>query len=219
MIIIFDLDDTLYNEMDYVQSGFLTVAKFIHDRFGFDISESLEYMNQTVAREGRGKTFDRLLEKYGAYSATLVKDCIKIYRNHDPSISPFPVSLELLKTITEPLYLVTDGNVTVQQKKIDALQIEEYFKQIFITYSYGEKYAKPSTFCFEKIKELENCEWFEMVYIGDDPAKDFVNLKPLGVRTIRVLTGSHKDTQADDRFNAEHTIPDLTQLMKTISRL
>jgi putative hydrolase of the HAD superfamily len=58
-----------------------------------------------------------------------------------------------------------------------------------------------------------------MVYVGDDPAKDFVNLKPLGVHTIRVLTGSHKMLQVDERFDAEHTISSLAELKKKISRI
>ena len=31
-----------------------------------------------------------------------------------------------------------------------------------------------------------------MVYVGDDPNKDFVNLNPLGMKTVRVLTGRFK---------------------------
>jgi putative hydrolase of the HAD superfamily len=219
MIIIFDLDDTLYNEMDYVQSGFFATAKFIEDNYDFSTSESMDYMNQTLHKEGRGKIFDRLLENYGIYSKTLVENCVRTYRYHVPSISPYPIALELLETLEEPLYVVTDGHAIVQQNKIDALGIEKYFKKVFITYRYGEIHAKPATYCFQKIKELENCEWSEMVYVGDDPAKDFVNLKPLGVHTIRVLTGSHKMLQVDERFDAEHTISSLAELKEKISRI
>ena len=51
-----------------------------------------------------------------------------------------------------------------------------------------------------------------MVYVGDNPAKDFVNLIPLGMKTVRVLTGHHKDVVARPGFDAEITIPDLDQL-------
>ena len=59
------------------------------------------------------------------------------------------------------------------------------------------------------IKSLEKCEWNEMIYIGDDPSKDFLNIKPLGVHTVRVLTGRHKDVKVENRYDASNTIKDL----------
>ena len=38
--------------------------------------------------------------------------------------------------------------------------------------------------------------WEELVYIGDNPAKDFVNLNGVGAKTIRVLIGMHADMHA-----------------------
>lgn len=218
MIVIFDLDDTLYNEMDYVQSGFLATAEYIEKNFGFSSSKSLDVMNEILTKEGRGKVFDRLLERYRIFSIPLVEECVHVYRYHVPSITPFPIAVELLETLEEPKYLVTDGHVDVQQSKIDALGIKKHFKKIFITYRYGVNYAKPSTLCFKKIKELERCDWSDLLYIADDPTKDFVNLKPLGVHTIRVLTGGHKAVQVDERFNAEYIIQDLTELRKILAR-
>jgi putative hydrolase of the HAD superfamily len=59
---------------------------------------------------------------------------------------------------------------------------------------------------------MENCEWSDMTYIGDNPNKDFVNLTPLGVRTIRVLTGEHRDIKAKPGFEAAHVIASLNEL-------
>ena len=76
--------------------------------------------------------------------------------------------------------------------KADSLGLDKYFKKIVLTHRYGVKHAKPSSYCFSIIKDIENCEWIDLVYIGDDPNKDFVNLNPLGVKTIRVNTGRFK---------------------------
>ena len=111
-----------------------------------------------------------------------------------------------------PLYLVTDGHKIVQHLKVRSLGLERRFKRIFITHRFGKKYAKPSTYCFEKIKNSESCDWHEMMYIGDDPAKDFVNLKPLGIRTVRVLTGAHKDANYGEAFEASVVMHDLSAL-------
>ena len=77
---------------------------------------------------------------------------------------------------------------------------------------FGVKHAKPSTYCFEKIRQAEQCQWYEMVYIGDNPAKDFVNLNKLGMPTVRVLTGVHKNALAKPGFDAKFTIQNLNEL-------
>ena len=42
-----------------------------------------------------------------------------------------------------------------------------------------------------------------MYYIGDNPKKDFVNLNPLDVTTIRVLTGEYKNLMVSKKFEAK----------------
>ena len=42
MIFVFDPDDTLYDELTYVESGFTAVANFVDDSFGLDKSDLLE---------------------------------------------------------------------------------------------------------------------------------------------------------------------------------
>ena len=64
----------------------------------------------------------------------------------------------------------------VQYNKIQALNISSYCNKIFIIHRFGIKNAKPSLYCFKKIKKIENCKWADLVYIGDDPNKYFINL-------------------------------------------
>jgi putative hydrolase of the HAD superfamily len=214
MIIIFDLDDTLYDERTYVESGIRSVAAFGADRYGWNLSTSFNFMIDILDREGRGAIFDRWLMAHGSSSKRLVQECVRIYRHHSPKIQLAPETLELLPRIAQyPLYIVTDGHKIVQQKKVEALNLSSIFKHIFITHRYGVRHAKPSTYCFEKIRFRENCDWNRMIYIGDNPAKDFVNLKPLGVRTIRVLTGVHQKTIAQPGYEAEQSIQNLKYLL------
>ena len=48
MIIVFDLDDTLYDERTYVMSGFAAVAEMLHDRFGWPVAASLGFMKREL---------------------------------------------------------------------------------------------------------------------------------------------------------------------------
>jgi putative hydrolase of the HAD superfamily len=218
MVLIFDLDDTLYPECRYVMSGFKAVAAWTCGRFGWDEHASLALMTEALSREGRGRVFDRLLQRHGVLTKRLVAECVKVYRHHAPDISLFPAADSLLRTAPPPLYLVTDGHKVVQQKKIEALGIATRFKRVFITHRHGVKNAKPSVYCFERIREIERCSWSDMAYIGDNPVKDFVNLKPLGVLTIRVLSGMHRSVVASAGYDAAHTIQRLEQLPRLLKR-
>ena len=76
-------------------------------------------------------------------------------------------------------YIITDGNITAQRNKIKSLGLKTQFKKIIPTYQYGISHSKPSILCFNMIMKIEKCEPSEMVYIGDNPHKDFVNIKKI----------------------------------------
>jgi putative hydrolase of the HAD superfamily len=212
MQLIFDLDDTLYPERTYVESGLRAVAASLQHQMGWDADASYRHMLRTLEQEGRGAIFDRLLEKQRCYSRAMVKGCVDVYRHHRPSLTLYPEAAALLRQLQGPLYLVTDGHKLVQQRKVEALQIAPRFEKMYLTHRFGVHRAKPSTYCFEHIQRRVRCEWRDMVYVGDNPAKDFVNLNRLGARTVRVLTGHHKDVRAQAGYDAQHTISNLAEL-------
>jgi putative hydrolase of the HAD superfamily len=143
-----------------------------------------------------------------------VKQCLHVYRHHEPDIAIARETRELLEDIREsyPLYIVTDGHKVVQKKKIDALRIAPLFKRVFITHRFGVHNAKPSLHCFNLIRSAERVEWDELIYVGDNPTKDFVNLNKVCTKTIRVLTGAHADVWALPSHDAQLSIKNLTSL-------
>jgi putative hydrolase of the HAD superfamily len=220
LTIIFDLDDTLYDERLYVESGLRAVAKFGKKEFGWNEGQSFRFMVEVLDREGRGAVFDSWLLSNDAWSKSLVRQCIREYRHHQPKLTLSPEVKALLSSLKKhPLYLVTDGHKIVQGNKVKALALEKYFKHIYITHRYGIAKAKPSTYCFEQIKRREKCSWKEMVYIGDNPAKDFVNLNKKSMPTVRVLTGVHKSVKAKKGYDAKYRITDLGQLPNVLKRI
>lgn len=207
MIVVCDLDDTLYPEITFVHSGFRAVACFLENEYGLDKQQSFNDMLFILNQHGRGAIFDMLLNKNKIFSNTLQKKCIQNYRQHSPSIALYEEAKVFLEQYSKkPLYLVTDGNKNVQANKIMSLGINHFFKKVFITHRYGVHNAKPSTYCFDLIRKKENVNWNQIVYIGDNPKKDFVNLNKVGAITIRVLTGMYKDEVAQDGYDAKFCI-------------
>jgi putative hydrolase of the HAD superfamily len=223
MVLIFDLDDTLYDESTYVESGFRAVAEHAEREHGWDARASLATMMEILARDGRGAVFDRWLEGHGARTSALVSDCIRVYRHHHPSIRLWVSADRLLESLSADhrLYIVTDGHKVAQARKVEALGLAARLQKAYITHRYGVRHAKPSTYCFELIRRREGCAWTDMLYAGDNPAKDFVNLNPLGVRTVRVMTGMHRNVLAAPGYDAHHRVPDLDHfepLLETLQR-
>lgn len=212
-VIVFDLDDTLYDEIEYVKSGFLAVAQ------NFCEADTVQNFYQTMIKEleknGRGKVFDTALQEYKLYSKKAVRKALSIYRTHLPKLTLPQESQEILEYFLAkktPLYIVTDGNKIVQANKLKALQLHRFIKKSFITHRYGKIHAKPSPYCFEKIAKLEGVAYSDVVYIGDNINKDFVGIKKLGFRTIRIKKGMFADLNKTQEYHAEVEIDSLYAL-------
>ena len=54
-IIIFDLDETLYDESYFVKLGFKNVSKFLKENFLINKKNSFNYMNWCLNKYGRNK--------------------------------------------------------------------------------------------------------------------------------------------------------------------
>lgn len=212
MIIVFDLDDTLYDELTFVHSGFRAISQFLNAHYSLPVEESYERMITALAL-GRGRIFDEVLGAYGIYSKRLVRQCLSVYRTHRPNIFLSCEADACLQRFADyPIYIVTDGNKLVQYNKVKALGLVGRVKDFFITHRHGVKYAKPSPYCFLKICEREKVLPNQVVYIADNIRKDFVGIKPLGFRTVRIMQGQYQHVIMSEEYEAECKIQSLAAL-------
>ena len=177
-VIIFDLDDTLYNEEDYIKSGYKNIAKC------FKNVNNMYNELYDAYKDGK-KAIDYVFEKYGLLS---MKDkALEIYRNQEPDIVIDKKVAELLDRLkeTKKVGLITDGRPNGQKAKIKALGIEQYFDRIIITDELGGvEFRKPNEKAFVIMKNYFNCNYNEMVYVGDNINKDFIAPQKLGMKQI-----------------------------------
>ncbi|KRE97944.1 haloacid dehalogenase [Paenibacillus sp. Soil766] len=212
-VLVFDLDDTLYDEITYVHSGFMAVSQFMNVSLGIPVEASYAFMRNELTKSGRGQVFNSTLEHFGFYTKTNVKKCISVYRAHDPQIELSPDAHTCLtEKSSYPIYIVTDGNKHVQNKKLTALGLKKRVKFCYITYRYGLKNSKPSPYVFNKICEKEMVATSQVIYIGDNPTKDFVGIKPLGFITVRIMKGNYKHLVKSDEYEADYQIQSLDEL-------
>jgi len=218
-VIVFDLDDTLYDEMTFVISGFQAVARFLEEELSLPSAECLELMMTVLRAQGRGRVFDEVLAQYGVKTSKLVRRCLVTYRSHKPDIRLYDDAVRCLARISHlPIYIVTDGNKHVQESKLKALGLydDPRIKRCYITRRFGIRHEKPSPYCFLQICQTENVAPQQVVYIGDNPHKDFVGIKPLGFRTARLLRGSYAHIRKPEAYEADRQWHSLDEFEESV---
>jgi putative hydrolase of the HAD superfamily len=220
VIVAFDLDDTLYPEETFVRSGFRAVARTLAKRWDVAEDRAFDIMWDSLQGRGRGTQFNDVVESLGLRGRQSVRELIRIYRHHRPTISLPDESRQTLERLQpRPLYVVTDGHKVVQQNKIDALGLAPYVRHAYVTHRYGIHNRKPSVHVFELILRRERCTPGKLVYVGDDPSKDFRNLRPLGAHTIRVSTGRHSTVVVPAGEDAERTVASIEAVPAVVAEL
>jgi putative hydrolase of the HAD superfamily len=213
MVLVFDLDDTLYDEISYMRSGFRAVSQFLSKKVNLPADSIYKELLKIERVNGRGKVFDIFLRTSNFYSRKLVSQCVSTYRLHKPIITLKRDAINCIKRFADlPIYIVTDGNKIVQRNKIRALKVDRLVKKVYITHRYGIKHSKPSPFCFLDIARREQVDPARIFYIGDNPSKDFVGIKPHGFRTIRIVQGTHRNVKVSKDFDAIYRIKSLNEL-------
>lgn len=179
--VVFDLDDTLYNEKEYVKSGYCAVSLMLPQ---FKDAEAKLWK----AFEEKKSAIDVLLIAEGVYTEELKQKCLEAYRFHQPDIHLNKGAAEILANLREQGYLIgiiTDGRPEGQWAKIKALGLDEYVDHIIVTDELGGvEYRKPNEKAFELMKEQLGVEFSEMCYVGDNISKDFIASQKLGIRPI-----------------------------------
>jgi putative hydrolase of the HAD superfamily len=183
--VVFDIDDTLYLERDYVRSGFAAVSRYLEQEKGMTGFLQLAWGQFLDGR--RGDTFNYALRHLGA-PEEWVSELVSIYRHHSPGITLLPDAEALLTALTGRVHLavISDGPLASQSKKVAALCLSRWFSLIVLTDVYGQQFCKPHPRAFEEVQLKYAVTGKQCMYIADNPAKDFAAPVRLGWRTLRV---------------------------------
>lgn len=203
MAVVFDLDDTLYNERCYVASGRMAVARFVAQHTAADVDKLLKTI---IENHPRGFEAVLRLEETAAAGLSL-HSLQRVYESHIPDIRLRPDAealLAALKARGTDMALLTDGTTERQRRKIEALGLDRFFRpeHIFISEECGADKSQPQS--WRRLMECFPAQRF--TYIGDNPAKDFRWPNLLGWNTVmlRDTTGSNVHPQSLHNLPAEY---------------
>jgi putative hydrolase of the HAD superfamily len=185
LCVVFDLDDTLYLERDYVRSGFKAVGDWCEENL--DV-QGVQELAQLLFDQGqRGLIFDTILEQIHANRISeTVPVLVRVYREHIPKLSMPDDALACLARLQGRVHLglLTDGDPTAQWAKISALGLRQVFDQIVVTGDWGVEFYKPNPRGFRHMETKLSSSRF--IYVADNPLKDFFAPRQLGWGAIRV---------------------------------
>lgn len=191
-VVCFDLDDTLYKEIDYLKSAYREIAAYAAEHC-YSCSDSPIIL--------ASKAYDTMLEAYlkgknafeclNSFLGICIPICeyLQIYHNHKPGISlseDVEQTLDTLKASGYIIGLITDGRSVQQRNKIEALGLNKWIvnDNIVISEEFGSE--KPASANYEYfMKRYPECEDF--TYVGDNLQKDFIAPNALGWKTICLL--------------------------------
>jgi putative hydrolase of the HAD superfamily len=224
--LIFDLDDTLYPERDYALGGFHAAGAWAERTLG--ATGLADRLIAALDAGHLGRSFKLALdEALPAHTDADVAGLLKAYSAHTPKLTLFADAQETLATFNgTTLGLITDGHAKTQAAKVAALGIAPRFSEIILTGALGADrvFHKPHPRAFELMEAaLRKSPNDRFVYVGDNPAKDFLAPNAMGWTTVLVdrpafrPTRIHPLTAPPPGGAARHTLASLSELSAALS--
>lgn len=176
--VIFDLDDTLYSEKQYVRSGYKKIAEYL-------VKEDAADKLWRFFQEGKA-AIDAYLEEIGEIGKKT--ECLNIYRNQMPEITLYDGVKEMIQELKNKgikVGIITDGRPEGQRNKLVALGLDEMIEDIIITDELGGiQFRKPNDISFRIMQNRWRIPFEQIIYVGDNPNKDFQTPRQLGMRWV-----------------------------------
>lgn len=188
--VIFDLDLTLGNRVQYAYDMYYTVCQ----KYGAHIKGPflLEAIvtkcmcwdqNGTVSRkyvlDKLAKEFNIIIPEEEFQNTYLYACCFKgVY--------------ELLSRLKEKyqVTLITNGNSITQRKKIEQMELEKYFSCIIV--GGDNEFSKPDKRIFELMLTKMQLNADEVVYVGDNFYADIYGATQAGIKPIWIVDDNVK---------------------------
>ncbi len=221
--VVFDLDDTLISEDEYIRSGYRAVSQFLRDMYGWDERMTARQLYDLYLEDPK-LVFNRLLEAHDIrYKDNEISELVGIYREHVPDVHFYPDVKPVLYAIKDKglkLGLLSDGYAVTQRKKLTVLNVngKKLFDKILITDELGRDYWKPDPRPFIMMKEAFMVDWQDMVYVGDNPEKDFFIGRDFPIMTVRIMRENsvYANAQYREGYRETARINTLNDLLKII---
>lgn len=220
--ILFDLDDTLYPEADFVRGGFAVVAEELQRRGAGPAERTIELLESIHFGEGREGVLDKAANRL-RFSADWVPELVEMFRAHEPQIALPDETAAALETLHQryKLGIVTDGHADVQRRKLTALGLAGLVDAIVVADDLGREHWKPDPMPLAVCCRGLGVRPTDAVFVGDYPPRDVVAAKRAGMTSVRIRTSGGYFADRDKRGwpQADFEIRELAELESVLAEI
>src|SRR5215218_915860 len=136
--VVFDLDDTIYQEIDFLKSAYRHIAGLLQPAIKKELFEEM-----WVRFQNKENVFEWLITEHASVLPNITTSfLLNEYRSHLPKITLSEDVIEFLSFLKEAKILcglITDGRSITQRNKLKALGIESFFTDIIISEEFGSE--------------------------------------------------------------------------------
>ena len=196
--IVFDLDDTLYKEIDFVKSAYIHINSYINSRYNLDLSKNIK-----KCVEDGINFFDLINSELHQDQSFPIEKYLELYRFHYPEISLSDDTTFFLDKILRhniDFSIITDGRSISQKNKIKALGLYDLAKNIIISEETG--FEKPHLNNFKILDRIYPNK--KLIYIADNTSKDFLAPNYLNWDTICLINNGQNIHPQDFNLNIDY---------------
>lgn len=167
--ILFDLDNTIYDESDYLYPAYKEIAIDSEVRFGIDQTTMYNFLKSNFETSGRVNLFSKMIVTFSLPEYYL-ENCLFILRNIklQKPLEIFPHVHQLLVDsiqCSKTICVITNGNPQQQKNKIKQINWQGLDSKIRFILA-NEFIPKPNPGSFKETN-IKQTELSQTVYIGD----------------------------------------------------
>lgn len=184
----FDLDNTLYDELQYYENSLPELYDKFFKRNSISFDSLSEVYFSILQKQGKhyGFLFNDILKEFNIFSQNNLEEILYLFKNISCELTLYDCVAEILNSLKQShtLVLMTGGMKEVQMNKIALLDIKKCFNHVI--YSSTLSQNKPHITAFEYMVNCMGTEVFHSCYVGDNPFTDFEGANKLGIYTFQV---------------------------------
>ena len=204
--VVFDLEDTLYDKADWI----VPAIEYAAGLFGLDATRTLELIHGYQQQRGciDSGIFNHVLIGCGQFDTAMNVRALSAWANqYQPSqgsLQLFPGVMQALAWLGQrfKMAIVTDGPVKAQKMKVDAVGITPIIPTVvFSDEIAGLRSRLPDPRGVLAAADELRIQPGQMIWVADNPMRDFVKVKACGITTVQVHTG---EFAAQEPPSAEH---------------
>jgi len=198
-VICFDLDDTLYPEVNFY-------TEIINNSIYFNgiPRQRINDIVSLVVSSGAEDILGDILKSMNLYTVQRQEALFQACKFNNVKINIANNILKILKKLSHKykLAILTNGVIEIQKNKIRSLKIDQIFDRIFYARDNGRQFEKPHPVAFNGVIEYFESLPERILFVGDQWTNDMIGAESAGMQTLfcRHYDPSQSDGKAEDSF-------------------